>query len=145
MASATSARSHRGLRHHTLRPPVVSLPVSLVVGGSPPVRLDQVNQWSGWYIDDPAPQRHVGQFSPNKDMNFQRTTAAFTLSPAPGGLRHLLLTRPGPEPSRRFLSVASRVFSQASFRQALAGLPLPSASSYAEESPLSEDAVKARL
>lgn len=140
----TSARSHRGLHHHALRPPVVSLPVSLALGGSPLVRLDQVNQWSGRYIDDPAPQRHDGQISPDKDMNFQRTTAAFTLTPAPGGLRHLLLTRPGPDPSRRFLFVASRVCPSASFRHPLAGLPLPSASSYAEESPLPEDAVKAR-
>jgi hypothetical protein len=27
-------------------------------------------------------------------MNYQCTTAAFTLSPVPGGLRHLVLTRP---------------------------------------------------
>ena len=35
-------------------------------------------------------------------MNFQCTTAAFTLSPAPDGLRHLVLTRPGIRPSMRF-------------------------------------------
>jgi hypothetical protein len=89
-----------------------------------------VNQWSGWYFDGPAPQRHVGQTSPNKDMNFQRTTAAFTLSPAPGGLRHLVLTRPGTKPSMRFLSVGSHLCARASSRQTLARLPLPSASSY---------------
>jgi len=76
------------------------------------------------------PWPHAGQISPNKDMNFQCTTAAFTLSPAPDGLRHLVLTRPGTEPSMRFLSVGSHLCARASSRQALAGLPLPSASSY---------------
>ena len=42
-------------------------------------------------------------------MNFPCTTAAFTLSPAPGGLRHLVLTRPGTEPSMQCLSVGSHV------------------------------------
>jgi len=77
-----------------------------------------------------TPRPPAGQISPNKDMNFRRTTAAFTLSPAPGGLRHLVLTRPGTEPSMRFLSVGSHLCAQASFRQPLAGLPLPSASRY---------------
>ena len=63
-------------------------------------------------------------------MNFPCTTAAFTLSLAPDGLRHLVLTRPGTKPSMRFLSVGSHVCAQASFRHPLAGLPLPSASSY---------------
>jgi hypothetical protein len=63
-------------------------------------------------------------------MNVQCTTAAFTLSPVPGGLRHLVLTRPETEPSMRFLSVGSHLCARASFRQALADLPLPSASSY---------------
>ncbi|MCB0321883.1 MAG: hypothetical protein KDD60_13245, partial [Bdellovibrionales bacterium] len=67
------------------------------------MRQDLVNQGSGWYVDDQAPQRSVGQISPDKDMNFPCTTAAFTLSPAPGGLRHLVLTCPGTEPSMRFL------------------------------------------
>jgi hypothetical protein len=40
-------------------------------------------------------------------MNFPCTTAAFTLSPAPEGLRHLVLTRPGTGPSMRFLPVGS--------------------------------------
>ncbi len=70
------------------------------------------------------------QISPNKDMNYQCTTAAFTLSPVPDGLRHLVLTRPGTRPSMRFLSVGSHVCARASFRHPLAGLPLPSASSY---------------
>ncbi|MGH8608668.1 MAG: hypothetical protein ACREX9_15015, partial [Gammaproteobacteria bacterium] len=52
------------------------------------------------------------------------------LSPVPGGLRHLVLTRPETEPSMRFLFVGSHLCAQASFRQALADLPLPSASSY---------------
>jgi hypothetical protein len=45
----------------------------------------------------------------NKDMNIPCITAAFTLSPAPGGLRHRVLTRPGTEPSMRFLSVGSNL------------------------------------
>ena len=126
----TSVRSRRGLPRHALCVPVVSLPRSLAPGGSPPVRQDLVNQGSGWYVDDQAPQRSVGQISPDKDMNFPCTTAAFTLSPAPGGLRHLVLTCPGTEPSMRFLSVGSHVCARASFRHPLAGLPLPSASSY---------------
>jgi len=76
------------------------------------------------------PRPQAGQISPNKDMNFPCTTAAFTLSPAPGGLRHLVLTRPGTGPSMRFLSVGSHLCARASFRHPLAGLPLPSASSY---------------
>ena len=43
-------------------------------------------------------------------MNFPSTTAAFTLSPARDGLRHLVLTRPGTKPSMRFLSVGSNSF-----------------------------------
>jgi hypothetical protein len=62
-------------------------------------------------------------------MNFQCTTAAFTLSPAPGGLRHHVLTRPGTKPSMRFLSVGSHFCARTSSRQPLAKLPLPSASS----------------
>ena len=76
------------------------------------------------------PRPHPGQTSPNKNMNFRCTTAAFTLPPAPGGLRHLVLTRPGTEPSMRFLSVGSHLCARASSRHPLAGLPLPSASSY---------------
>ena len=63
-------------------------------------------------------------------MNFQCTTAAFTLSPAPDGFRHLVLTHPGTEPSMRFLFVGSHLCTRASSRQTLAELPLPSASSY---------------
>jgi len=72
---------------------------------------------------------HARQISPNKNMNSRCTTAAFTLSPVPGGLRHLALTRPETEPSMRFLSVGSHLCALASFRPPLAGLPLPSASS----------------
>ena len=63
-------------------------------------------------------------------INCQCATAAFTLSPVPGGLCHLVLTRPETEPSMRFLSVGSHLCARASFRPPLAGLPLPSASSY---------------
>ena len=89
-----------------------------------------MNQWSRWYLDDATKRRLAGQISPDKDMNFQCTTAAFTLSPAPGGLRHLVLTRPGTKPAMRFLSVGSHLCARASSRQPLARLPLPSASSY---------------
>src|SRR5262249_61227190 len=68
----------------------------------------------------------------NTNMSFGCTAAAFTLSAVPGGLRHLVLTRPQTEPSMRFLSVDSHLCARASFRQVLAGLPLPSASSYPE-------------
>ena len=73
---------------------------------------------------------HIGQLSPDKNMNFQCTTAAFTLSRAPGGFRHVVLTHPGTRPSMRFLSVGSHLCARASSRQVLANLPLPSASSY---------------
>jgi hypothetical protein len=73
---------------------------------------------------------HVAQLSPNKNMSFQCATAAFTLSAGPDGLRHLVLTRPQTEPSMRFVFLGSHLCARASFRQALAGLPLPSASSY---------------
>jgi len=48
------------------------------------------------------PSRSKRCFSPpDKSMNFPCTIAAFTLSPAPDGLRHLVLTRPGTKPSMR--------------------------------------------
>jgi hypothetical protein len=72
----------------------------------------------------------AGQISPNKNMNFPRTTAAFTLSPVPGGFRPLVLTHPETEPSMRFLSVGSHFCTWASFRPLLTKLPLPSASGY---------------
>jgi hypothetical protein len=59
------------------------------LSGRPSIRLP----WS------PSPP--VGQISPNKDMNFPRTTAALTLSPVPGGFRHPVLTHPVTEPSMR--------------------------------------------
>lgn len=75
----------------------------------------------------PSPLR---QISPNKNMSCPCTSAAFTLSPVPGGLRCHVPTRPGTEPSMRFLSVASHFCTRASFRHPLAGLPLPSASGF---------------
>jgi hypothetical protein len=93
-----------------------------------------------WLIRDfrPGPQSGsrgtlrppIEQISPDKNMDYRCTTAAFTLSLAPGGLRHLVLTRPGTKPSMRFLSVGSHLCTRASSRQHLAALPLPSASSY---------------
>jgi hypothetical protein len=64
------------------------------------------------------------------DMNFQCITVALTLSPAPDGVRHHVLTHPGTEPSMRFLSVGSHLCARASSRQTLTELPLPSASGY---------------
>jgi hypothetical protein len=55
--------------------------------------------------------------------------------PTPGhhGLRHMVLTRPRAGPSMRFLSVGSHFCTWASFRHALTGLPLPSASGYPDD------------
>jgi hypothetical protein len=46
------------------------------------------------------------------------------------GLRCVVATHPHTEPSMRFLFVGSHLCTWASFRQSLAGLPLPSASGY---------------
>jgi len=73
---------------------------------------------------------HVEQISPNKNMSCRCTTAAFTLSLVPGGFCHEWLTHPETGPSIRFLFVGSHLCARASFRPALAGSPLPSASSY---------------
>ena len=104
-----------------------------------PMAIEATLGFDGWFqpfrdgpqFDFPGhPARQVGQTSPNKNMNFQRTTAAFTLSPAPGGFRHHVLTHPETEPSMRFLFVGSHLCTPASFGHPLAGLPLPSASGY---------------
>ena len=60
---------------------------------------------------------HGVQISADKSMNFPYTTAAFTLPRDTGGLHHVVLTRPGTEPSMRFLSVGSYVCARASCRQ----------------------------
>ena len=65
-------------------------------------------------------------------MSLQCAAAAFTLSAGPGGLCHLVLTRPQTGPSMQFVFLDSHLCARASFRQALADLPLPSASSYPE-------------
>lgn len=49
------------------------------------------------------------------------------------GLRCMVPTRPQTEPSMRFLSVGSHLCTWASFRHALTGLPLPSASGYPDD------------
>ncbi len=67
----------------------------------------------------------VRQISPDKNMNFPCTTAAFTLPLASDGLRHLVPTRPGAEPSMGFPSVGSHLCARASSGHPLAGLPLP--------------------
>ena len=77
-----------------------------------------------------ARHRHARQISPGKNAMFPCASAAFTLSAVSDGLRHEVPTRPQTRPSMQFLSVASHVCTPASSRQALAGLPLPSASGY---------------
>ena len=77
-----------------------------------------------------AVHRYARQISPGKNAMFPCTSAAFTLSAASDGLRHEVPARPQTRPSMQFLSVASHVCSPASSGQALAVLPLPSASGY---------------
>jgi hypothetical protein len=77
-----------------------------------------------------ALHRHARQISLGKNAMFPCASAAFTLSAVSDGLRHEVPTRPPTRPSMQFLSVASHVCTQASFRQVLAALPLPSASGY---------------
>ena len=77
-----------------------------------------------------AVHRYARQISPGKNAMSPCTSAAFTLSAASDGLRHEVPTRPQTRPSMQFLSVASHVCTPASSRQALAVLPLPSASGY---------------
>jgi hypothetical protein len=52
-------------------------------------------------------ETHLEQISPDKNVNCRYTTAAFTLSPEPMGLRHVVLTCPVPRPYMPFLSVGS--------------------------------------
>ena len=52
-------------------------------------------------------ETHVEQISPDKNVNCRYTTAAFTLSPEPMGLRHVVLTCPETRPYMLFLSVGS--------------------------------------
>lgn len=75
-------------------------------------------------------RRHAGQISPNKNMRFRCTIAAFTLSAGSLGLRCVVRTRPQTEPSMRFVFLGSHLCSPASFRPVLTDLPLPSASGY---------------
>ena len=125
----SSAGSRRGLPHAALWPALRSVGFrSTGYDASRPPGACSASVPSG--IHAKSPPSHARQISPNKNMNCPCTSAAFTLSPVPGGLRHHVLTRPGTEPSMRFLSVASHICTRASFRQPLAGLPLPSASGY---------------
>ena len=111
-----------------------------ITAGVTPGRAARANRRVRWVLQGfrPGPQSgsrnrlrpHAEQISPNKNMSYRCTTAAFTLSPVPGGFRHLVLTHPETERSMRFLSVGSHLCTQASFRQPLAVLPLPSASGY---------------
>ena len=87
-------------------------------------------QFRPFWIYGSAMHRHARQISPGKNAMFPCTSAAFTLSAVSDGLRHEVPTRPQTRPSMQFLSVASHVCTPASSRQALAALPLPSASGY---------------
>jgi len=114
----TSARTRSRL-------PVGALPVEVAGSGGDSRRFPPGPQSGS--RDQRGPP--IEQISPDKAMNFPHTTAAFTLPRDTGGLRHVVLTRPRARPSMRFLSVGSCVCARASFRQRLAAMPLPSASS----------------
>lgn len=105
-------------------------PHSLAQGWWPPWRLDldQPADPSG-SLQNRAP-RPSRQISPNKNISFPCTTAAFTLPAVTIGLHHPVLTRPRARPSMRFLFVGSHVCTRASFGHRLAVMPLPSASGY---------------
>jgi hypothetical protein len=48
------------------------------------MRPGLINQWPDWLLDSHPAHSQVGQISPDKDVNFRYTTAAFTLSLEPG-------------------------------------------------------------
>ena len=102
-------------------------------GRQHPLRLDLDQPVGPAGTFAPYLHRLVEQISPNKNMSFPCTTAAFTLSAVTLGLRDQVPTRPQTGPSMRFLSVGSHVCTWASSRQTLAGLPLPSASGYPDD------------
>ena len=85
-----------------------------------------LNQWPNWVLS----RSPVGQTSPDKDMNFQRTAAAFTVSLKPEGFVTIGSLAHETQPCMRFLFVGSRLCARASSAQPLTGLHLPSASSY---------------
>ena len=91
-----------------------------------PVRRACCNQW----LRTGNNQSHVEQISPDKNMNFQCTTAAFTVSLKPEGFVIFGSLAHETRPCMRFLFVGSHLCTRASFAQALTGLHLPSASSY---------------
>ena len=73
---------------------------------------------------------HDIQISPDKNVSFPCTNAAFTLPPEPMGFVRVVPTRPRAKPFMRFLSVVSHVCTPASFRPFLAESPLPSARTF---------------
>jgi hypothetical protein len=96
---------------------------------------------------------HVGQASPDKNVNCRYTTAAFTLSPESGALSccahsagsghpeqsRRVLTYPETGPCMPFLSVGSQLCTRASFRRNLTAPPLPSANVYVHVSRRRQD------
>lgn len=126
----TSVRSHQ-----RLLPDALSLPVvCCLIRSQQTTAIRCAEAWSSSgltaFRDDQGFDRYVEQISPNKNMNFSCTTAAFTLSPVPGGFVILCPLALETKPSMRFLSVSSQLCARASFTQSLTGLHLPSASSY---------------
>jgi hypothetical protein len=73
---------------------------------------------------------HNKQISPDKNVSFSCTTAAFTLPHKPAGFVVLCQLAQGLSLCMRFLSVGSHVCTQASFRPLLAETPLPSANTF---------------
>jgi len=106
MASADFCPVTKRITPFRAMPLCRSLPSSLVRAGSIPGRQDPlINQSPLWSCLHTKQTSHAEQISPNKNMDLRCTTAAFTLSPVPVGLRHVVLTRPETKPSMRFLSV----------------------------------------
>jgi hypothetical protein len=70
------------------------------------------------------------QISPDKNMHYHDTTAGFTVPREFEVFVVMCQLDPAAQPCIRFLFVGSSFCTQASFRQTLAGLPLPSASRY---------------
>jgi len=98
-------------------------------------RRDLFSRW-------PHPARHRlvsvapldgsdGQISPDKNVNFRDTTAAFTPFPRTQGFVHVVQTHPETRPCMLFLFVGSSLCTPASFGRSLTVPPLPSASTCA--------------
>jgi len=111
-------------------PRCASLPSSLAKGGQPPPRLGLVQP------ADPSGSSRIttSALAPSRSPRIR--TCAFVAQPPHlpcplnPRLRRVVPARPQTEPSMRFVFLGSQLCTWASFRQALAALPLPSASGY---------------